>query len=73
MFERTIIRSLTSWYSGLSAMHSITRASTSGVTYLRVTSICSRIVGGPRRSIGSSTPWRLMTAANEPVDLAIVT
>ena len=32
MLERTIIRSLTSWYSGLSAMHSMTSACTSGCT-----------------------------------------
>ncbi len=72
MFERTIMRSLTFWYSGLSAMHSMTSASTSSVTYFLTISICSRIVGGPLRSIGSSTPSLLITAANVPVDLAIV-
>ena len=73
MFERTIMRSLTSWYSGLSAMHSMISASTPGLTYCRQISICSRIVAGPLRWIGSSTPTWLITAANVPVDLATVT
>ena len=47
MFERTIIRSRATWYSGLRAIHSITRASTPSVTYCSAVSICSRIVAGP--------------------------
>ena len=73
MFERTIMRSLTSWYCGRSAMHSMTSACTVSSTYFFATSICSRMVGAAFRWITSSSPSRLITTASVPVALPMVT